>query len=277
MLRNASEAVSEVNVPIPQQEEYESSQTTLADAYRRIKLMMSQFEEQTELLEKCLTRLEHGTRQPHISMEADGPADTKTRERTEGAATAVQAMRGDGFPAHRVEPGPNTNSTSFGVKAEPPDPPCMDDVVVESGVAASESCLPSLEMRSSTAAGGLIPTGEAPTASETTSNEPLLRFYKTGEMNPECGSTMEDLRTLTPSASYDSSSFWRLFAAPYCYRVVETKSRQNRIFDPGGSRDHLCACPFLRSWRPSVCGEVIRAGAAGDELQRFIGGDLLAL
>ena len=205
-----------------------------------------------------MTRLEHGTRQPHISMEADGPADTKTRERTEGAATAVQAMRGDGFPAHRVEPGPNTNSTSF-------------------GVAASESRLPSLEMRSSTAAGGLIPTGEAPTASETTSNEPLLRFYKTGEMNPECGSTMEDLRTLTPSASYDSSSFWRLFAAPYCYRVVETKSRQNRIFDPGGSRDHLCACPFLRSWRPSVCGEVIRAGAAGDELQRFIGGDLLAL
>ena len=186
-------------------------------------------------------------------------------------------MRGDGFPAHRVEPGPNTDSTSFGVKAEPPDLPCMDDVVVESGVAASESCLPSLETRSSTAAGGLVPTGKAPTASETTSNEPLLRFYKTLEINPEGDSTMEHSRTLTPSASYDSSCFWRLFAAPYCYRVVETKSRQNRTFDPSGSRDHLRACPFLGSWRASVCGEVIRAGAAGDELQRFIGRDLLAL
>ena len=42
-----------------------------------------------------------------------------------------------------------------------------------------------MEMRSSTAAGGLVPTGEASKASETTSNEPLLRFYETEEMNPE--------------------------------------------------------------------------------------------
>ena len=131
---------------------------------------MSHFEEQTELLEKRLTRLEHGSRQPRLAMEADGPADTKTRERTEGAATAVQPMRGDGFSARRVEPGPNTNSTSFGVKAEPPALPCRDDVVVESGDATSESYLPSLEMRSPTAAGGLVPPGEASTAKETNFN-----------------------------------------------------------------------------------------------------------
>ena len=195
-------------------------------------------------------------------MEADGQA---------------QAMRGDGFSASRVEPGPNTNSTSFGVKAELPALPYRDDAVVESGVAASESCLPSLEMRSSTAAGGLVPTGEASTALETTSNEPLLRFYETEETNPEADSKMEDSWTLTPSASCDSSSFWRLFAAPYCYRVVETKSRQNRTFDPGGSRGHLHACPFLESWRALVSGDVIRAGAAGDEQQCFFGGDSLAL
>ena len=99
------------------QEEYGSGQPMLADAYRRIKLMMSHFEEQTEILEKRLTRLEHGSRQPRLAMEADGQANTKTRERTDGAATPVQAMRGDGFSARRVEPGPNTNSTSFGVKA----------------------------------------------------------------------------------------------------------------------------------------------------------------
>ena len=87
-------------------------------------------------------------------MEADGPANTTTRKRMEGAATAVQAMRGNGFSARRVEPGPNTDSTSFGVKAEPPTLPCRDDIVVESGDAVPKSCLPSLEMRSLTAAGG---------------------------------------------------------------------------------------------------------------------------
>ena len=169
--------------------------------------MMSHFEEQSDPLGKRLTCLEHSARQPRLAVEADGQPNTKTRKRTEGAATAVQAMRADGFSARRVEPGPNTNSTSFGVKAEPPTFPCRDDVVVESGNAASESCLPSLEMHSSTAAGGLVPTGEASTASETTSNEPLLRFYETEEMNPEADSKMEDSWTLTPSASCESSSF----------------------------------------------------------------------
>ena len=71
--------------------------------------------------------------------------------------------------------------------------------------------------------------------------------------------------------------FWRLLAAPYCYRVIEAKSRQNRTFDLGGSRGPLRACPFLGSWRALVCGEVLRAEAAVDELQRFFGGDSLAL
>ena len=82
MLRKASEAVSEGNVPVPQQEEYESGQPTLANACRRIKLMMSHLEEQMELLEKRLTRLEHGARQPRLAMEADGQANTEIRERT---------------------------------------------------------------------------------------------------------------------------------------------------------------------------------------------------
>ena len=185
-------------------------------------------------MDEHVTSLEHGARQPRLAMEADGPTSTKTRELREGAAKVVQAMRGDRYTAaQKVQDGPKT-SISFGMMAEPHALPCRDDVVVESGNAASESCLPSLEMRSSTAAGWLVPTGEASTASETTSNESLLWFYKTEEMNPEADSKIEDSWTLTPSASYDSSSFWRLFAAPYCYRVVETKSRQNRTFDPGG-------------------------------------------
>ena len=181
-------------------------------------------------------------------MEADGPANTKTCERTKGAATAVQAMRGDRFSARRVEPGPNINSTSFSVKAQPPDLFCKEDVLVEDGATSPKSCLPSLEMRSSTAAGGLVPTGETSTA-KTTVNKPLLQFYLTEEED----SKKENLWTSIPSAWYDSS-FWKLLAAPYCRRVVETKSRQNRTFDPGGSQGHLRACPFSGSWRALVCG-----------------------
>ena len=105
-------------------------------------------------MDQHLTRLEHGARQPRFAMEADGQASTETRERAEGVAIAVQAMRGDCFSARRVEPGPATNSTSIGVKADPPALPCRDDSVVECGFAASELCFPSMERRSSTAAGG---------------------------------------------------------------------------------------------------------------------------
>ena len=174
-----------------------------------------------------------------------GKQTLETRERTEGAATAVQVMRGDCFSARRLEPGPTTNSTSFGVKAEPPALPGRDDVVVESGPAAFKPCLQSMEMRPSTAAGGLVPTGDAFKASETTLNEPPLRFCLTEETDLKAESSW----TSVPSTSYNSSSFRRLSATPYCRRVVDTKSGQNRTFDPGGSRGHLRACPFLGSWR----------------------------
>ena len=278
MLRKATKAVPEGNDPVPQKEELGSGQPTMEDVYRRMKLMMSHFEENmdelSDVMNQHVTRLEHETRKPRLAMEADGQASTKTRQRTEGAAIAVQVMRGDCFSARRVEPGPTTNSTSFGMKAEPLALPCRDDIVVESGPAASELCLLSMEMRSSTAAGGLVPTGGASTASETTLNEPPLRFCPTEEtdLEPNCK------KTSTPYASYGSSSFfWRLLAAPHCRSVVDTKSRQNMTFDPGGSRGHLRACPFLGSWRALVCGENLRAGAAGNELQRFFGRDSLAL
>ena len=192
-------------------------------------------------------------------MEADETANIKTRERTEGAATAVQTMRGDSFSARRVESGLSTSSTSFDVKTEPLALPCRDDVGVENGDAAPKSCLPSLEMCSSTAVGGLFPTGETSTG-ETTVNKPLLQFYSTEEED----SKKENLRTSIPSAWYDSS-FWKLLPAPYCRRVVDTKSRQNRTFDPGGSQDHLRACPFSGSWRALVYDKVVRAGAAGKD------------
>ena len=130
-------------------------------------------------------------------MEADGPANTKTRKRTEGAATAAQAMRGDSFSARRVEPSPKINLTSVGMMTESPALSCRDDVLVENGDASPKSCLPSLKMRSPTAAGGLVLTGKTSTATEITFNEPLLQFYSTEEVNCK--------KTSTPYVSYDSS------------------------------------------------------------------------
>ena len=224
-------------------------------------------------IDEHVTCLEHGARQPRLAMEEDGPVDPMTRERAEGGATAVQAMRGDSYTAEqKVQDGPKA-SIRFGMMAERPHRPCREDGLVEEGATSPKSCLPFLEVRSSTAAGGLVPTGEASAGTETIFNQPPLRFCSTEETDLEAICK----RTSTPYASYDSSSFWSLLAAPYCRRLVETKSMQNRTFDPGGSRGHLRACPLMGSWRALVCGEVIRAEAAGDELQRFFGGYSLAL
>ena len=134
-------------------------------------------DELSDVMNQHFTRLEHGARQPRLATEADGQqADTRTRESTESAATAAQAMRGDRFSARRVQPGLTTNSTSFGVKAEPPALPYRDDVVVESGLAGPKPCLPFKEMRSPSAAGGLLPTGEAFSATRTTLNKLPLRY-----------------------------------------------------------------------------------------------------
>ena len=138
-------------------------------------------EEMTRLLEQQLASQEQDARQPRLAMEADGLANTKPRKRTEGAATAVQAMHGDSCSATRVEPGPKTNSACFGVMAESPDLPFRDDVLVENGTASPKSCLPSLEMRATTAIGDLLPTGEASTATKNTFNKSPLRLYATEE------------------------------------------------------------------------------------------------
>ena len=210
-------------------------------------------------MDQHVISIEHGARLPRLAMEADGPANTKTRERTKVAATAVQAMSGDSFSARRVEPGPNTNSTSFGVKAEPPALPCRGDVVVESSDAAPKLCFPSLEMRLPTAAGGSVPTGKTSTATKTNFNQPPLRFYSTKKTDSNT-----NLRISTPCISCGSSVFQTSNppAAPYGRRVTEKKTRKNRAFDPGGSQGHPRACLFLGSWRALVCGEVRRAGAA---------------
>ena len=149
-------------------------------------------------------------------------------------------MRGDNVSARRVEPGPKTNSTSVGMMAEPPALPCRDDILVENGDASPKSCLPFKEMRSPSAAGSLLPTGEAFTATRTTLNKPPLRFYSAEETDSKT-----NWRTRIIYVSYDSI----FLPSAYFFRmVIETKSGESRMFDPGGSQGRLRACPFLGSW-----------------------------
>ena len=146
---------------------------------------MEKFAENLRSMNQRVARLEQDARQPRLTKEADGPADAKTRERTEGAATAVQAMHGDSVSAHRVDPGPKTTSTSFGGKTIPPALPCRNGALVENGAAVPKSCLSPLEMRTTTAAGGLLPIGETSTATRTTFDYSTLWFYQTKETHSE--------------------------------------------------------------------------------------------
>ena len=154
--------------------------------------MRSQLDQQVKKLDEIVEEmrlkdqrevsLKHGARQPYLAMVADGQVNTKTRERTEGAAKVVQVKHGDSCTAQRVQDGPKI-STCFDVMDEPPTLPCRDDVVVENGAAAPKSCLSSLEMHSPTSAGDLLPTGEASIAAMITYNQPPLRLYSTEEIN----------------------------------------------------------------------------------------------
>ena len=80
-----------------------SGQPTWEELRRVVKKKWDrQVEEMIRLLEQQLASQEQDARQPLLAMEADEPVNTKTRERTEGATTAVQAMYGDSFSARRV-------------------------------------------------------------------------------------------------------------------------------------------------------------------------------
>ena len=89
MLRKASEAVSEGNGPIPQQEENGSGQPTLAGEFRKIREKLDEFhDEMTGLFEQLAARQEQDARQRRNVMEAD-ETNTETSERTESTAIVV--------------------------------------------------------------------------------------------------------------------------------------------------------------------------------------------
>ena len=215
MPRKESEAIPEGNGPVPQEEGFGSGEPTLADLLRlfekkidrRLKIMQSCFDrwdrkldetqEDWRNMDQRVPSLEQDSRQPRLAIEADGPANTKTRERTEDVATAVRAVHGDSCSADRVDPDPMCSTSSGDDCTVPPAPACSgENALVDNRAAAPKSCLPSLEMRSPTAAGGLLPTGETSTATKISFNKPLLRLHSTEETNPK----ETNLWTSVPSA-----------------------------------------------------------------------------
>ena len=138
MPRKESEAVPEGDSPVPKQEEFGSGEPTLADVYRlfeekykktdsyfdRWNRKLDEISNEMRVMDQHVTSLEQDARQQRFAMETDGPANTKTRERTEGAATAVQAMRGDSCSADLVDPDPMCSTNSGDDCTGPPAPPC---------------------------------------------------------------------------------------------------------------------------------------------------------
>ena len=104
-------------------------------------------------------------------------------------------------------------------------------------------------MHSPTAASGLLPTGKTSTATNTTFHQLPLWFCLTEKTN---------LRTSILYVSYFSSFGWiDNQQAPFWPRIIETKSRETRMFDPSGSKGCLCACPFLGAWRALLYAKVL--------------------
>ena len=141
---------------------------------------MDELAEEIRATDQRLVGLEQDARQPRFTMEGDVPADKKTRERTEGAATAIQAKHGDSCSPNRVDPNPMC-CTSFGDDSTGPLAlPCSrDDVLVGNDAAVPKSYLSSLEMRSPTAASRLLPASKASKTAKMTFYQPRLRFYPT--------------------------------------------------------------------------------------------------
>ena len=125
------------------------------------------------------------------------------------------------------------------MNAEPSALPRWDDVLVDKGAAAPKPCLSPVEMRTLTAAGDLLPAGKASAATRIIYYQPRLWYCPTKEINSG----------ISNQYATDYSSFWKL-------KVLQTKSRQTLVFDPGDSTGRLRSCPFLGTWRALLCGEL---------------------
>ena len=201
MPRDWSKTVPEGNGPVSQHDKLGPDQPTLVDIHRlfeerfdsQLNMMRRYFDQQDEKLDELmeiargairyLAGLEQDVQQSCLATEADVPIYTKTCKRVEGAA-ADQAKHGDSCSAKKVDPDLMC-LTSFGDDStKPPALPCFrDDAMVDKSAPAPKPRLSPVEMRTLTAAGGLLPAGTASTATRTIFHQLPLWFCPTEDMN----------------------------------------------------------------------------------------------
>ena len=145
---------------------------------------MDELADQMRATKQRLAGLKQAARQPRLAMETNVPSSTKTSERTEGAAAAVQVKHGENCFANHVDPDLMC-LTSFGDDSTGPAalPYSRDNALVGNGAAVPKSCISPVEMHVLTAAGGLLPAGTASTTTRTTFDQPLLWFCPIEEIH----------------------------------------------------------------------------------------------
>ena len=138
--------------------------------------------------------------------------------------------------------------TSFGDQdyTEPPALLCRDDALVNQGHEVAKPCLSPVEIRKSTSAGSFLHAGETSTTKTQGTDFPpqlLPRSFRETSEEKKISTTRHI------SAKYNR---------PWHLKVIETKSRQNMVFDPGGLSDGLCGCPFWEGDARCIVGGLIR-------------------
>ena len=138
--------------------------------------------EEMRATDQRLAGLEQEARQLCLATGADVPTDTEIRKRTEGAAAAKRVISGDNSSV-KVGTDP-TCLTSFGDDSTGlPTLSCWRyDALVDNSAGAPKPCLSPVEMRTRTAAGGLLPAGTASTVTIIIFHQSPLWFCLTKEI-----------------------------------------------------------------------------------------------
>ena len=173
--------------------------------------------------------LQDQAQQPRLTMKADVLEDKKTRESTEDFA---QDGRLGDISSDRVHDP--MRLTSFGDQdyTDPPALPCRDDALVNQGHEVAKPCLSPAGIRKSTSTGSLLHAGATSTTKTQGANFPPQLLPWSFRETSEEKNVSTTRQTFT---KYNRS--WHP-------KVIETKSRQNMVFEPGGLSGCLCGCPF---------------------------------
>ena len=131
-------------------------------------------------------------------------------------------MNGDDSSSARVDDGP-TSLISFAMIAEPPaSEKYIGNALIDKGAEAPKSCLSPGEMRTKASAGGLLPAGTASTVMRAIFPRPFFSW-----------SLGEDTKERTGQTKFNQ-------LAPLSWRtVIQIKSTQTLVIDPGGCSGHL--------------------------------------